>query len=259
VELDGSESLGAVRYEWKAVGMNNVTNSNLYISDIHKGTYTITLRVFDSDGNSDETSVTIKVAKSSNLIETPLSITPTPRPTHRPTVTPRPTPRPTVTPRPTHRPTVTPRPTPRPTVTPRPTHRPTVTPRPTQTSVSGANVLWIKPSKSACENGGGRYTYDNECLADWQNANSICQFIGGSLPTIEMWNAVITDCVGDVDEYEDYNNKSYQSCYKGFTSSSIGYWSSTTDASASSSDVWDVHPEGGSKAGESYVRCVRGR
>ena len=60
------------------------------------------------------------------------AVTPTPKPTVKPTVTPKPTVKPTVTPKPTPKPTATPKPTPKPTATPKPTPKPTATPRPTE-------------------------------------------------------------------------------------------------------------------------------
>jgi len=133
---------------------------------------------------------------------------------------------------------------------------------------------WVKPSRSDCESGGTYNKYnDNECSANWENANSICSAIGGVLPSHETLGAVVTDCGGDFiteqprdnfDERRDKNiaNKSYQVCYeeKGFTSDA--YWSATTDESTPSYtlavsfgdgvDSWD------SKTDEHYIRCVRG-
>ncbi len=150
------------------------------------------------------------------------------------------------------------------------------TPTPTPIANGGEEVVygkWVKPSRSVCDGNGGKY--DNDCLATWENAKSICSASGDVLPNIETLGAVITDCGGDwISWYNDNNdnyeerrdkniaNESYQACYKekGFTS--YYYWSSTTTAS-DSSNAWYVHVYDGfdyrvDKSNEYFVRCVRG-
>jgi len=132
---------------------------------------------------------------------------------------------------------------------------------------------WVKPSRSDCESGGTYNKYnDNECSANWENANSICSAIGGVLPSHETLVAVVTDCGGDLvtdpwdnwEERTDKNraNEAYQACYKekGFTS--YFYWSATTSASDSSyawyANFYYGHDDWNSKTLELYIRCVRG-
>jgi len=153
-------------------------------------------------------------------------------------------------------------------------------PTPTPTPIKGEEVQygkWVKPSQSSCESSGGIYNKYNrdECRANWENANSICQAMGDKLPNIETLGAVVTDCGGDfVSDYNDNSdnwnertdkniaNESYQACYKekGFTSN--GYWSSTTNVSDSSSawlvNFYDGYDVWSSKTYEFRVRCVRG-
>ncbi|MCK5855734.1 MAG: hypothetical protein KAG56_10975, partial [Sulfurovaceae bacterium] len=106
VKFDGSKSLGAVSYEWKTRGrvIQNQTSSSLILSSLSKGNHTITLIVFDSDGNRDETSITIEVTDPLTLVDNPFGVDsrPTPIPIPTPTATARPTAMPTPTPRPTY-------------------------------------------------------------------------------------------------------------------------------------------------------------
>ncbi len=155
---------------------------------------------------------------------------------------------------------------------------PTPTPTTTPTSIKGEEVQygkWIKPSQSSCENDGGKYEY-NDCSANWENANSICQSIGGELPNIETLGAVVTDCGGDLvsrytndtnNQYErvDKNraNDSYQSCFQEKGLSYSVCWSSTTTVS-DSSYAWTVDFHGGydnefRKTRKLDIRCVRER
>jgi len=62
-----------------------------------------------------------------------------------------------------------------------------------------ANAEWVTPK------GVGKET--------WEDAKSICQSIGGRLPTKNELEKVITDCGGLVDDYANNKaNSSYQSC-----------------------------------------------
>ena len=176
--------------------------------------------------------------------------------------------------------TIATEPTPSPTTT-QPTPIATEpTPTPTPTPIKGEEVVygkWVKPSQSSCESSGGSYNKNNsdECRANWENANTICQAMGDKLPNLETLGAVVTDCGGDfVSRYNDNHdngseridkniaNESYKACYKekGFTSRD--YWSSTTLVS-DSSGAWFVSFYNGSdgwysKTDETRVRCVRG-
>jgi hypothetical protein len=112
-----------------------------------------------------------------------------------------------------------------------------------------ANAEWVTPKGIGEEN--------------WEDAKSICQSIGGRLPTKNELEKVITDCGGVLKEY-DYNraNSSYQSCYKrkGFSSEKY-YWSSTS-ISGSTGYAWVVGFYVGlvyhyNKDYYGYLRCVR--
>ena len=146
----------------------------------------------------------------------------------------------------------------------------------TDTSIKGEEVQygkWVKPSKSICEDNGGLYNQyeDNDCDANWKNANKICNATGGNLPDIDTLRAVITDCGGalyrwnednsDSNADKNINNKSYQSCYKekGFTSD---FYLSSTIYSSDSSNIWYIYLYDGydywnDKTEISRVRCVR--
>ena len=92
-----------------------------------KGSGTTTIRANASEGKNYK-------AASAQYTLSVLALTPTPKPTAKPTATPKPTAKPTATPRPTATPTV------KPTVTPTP--KPTVTPtvKPSQTGSSFSDV-----------------------------------------------------------------------------------------------------------------------
>jgi len=127
------------------------------------------------------------------------------------------------------------------------------------TSVQVVNVTiiktkrWTSPSKSVCVANDGKWKRYHEqygCLVKWENANKICDIIGGILPNIDVLRDIVTDCGGDMvigdggyEEQEriDKNiaNESYQACTqnKGFILND--YWSSTTNES-NSSYAWGV-------------------
>jgi len=112
-----------------------------------------------------------------------------------------------------------------------------------------ANAEWVIPKGVEYEN--------------WEDAKSICQSIGGRLPTAEELQKVITDCGGVVEEYErNTDNSSYRSCYKekGFSSDKV-YWSSTS-VSGMTRNAWIVSFYYGyvhqAQKGYHYdLRCVR--
>ena len=132
---------------------------------------------------------------------------------------------------------------------------------------------WTKPSKSDCESSGGVYNKEgnNNCRANWENSNSICNTMGDKLPDVETLRKVIADCGGIAhtwgeDDYKSKNNKniankSYQACYqeKGFSSNF--YWSSTMHILDNSS-AWNVYFYEGNddwddKINEFCVRCIK--
>jgi len=117
-----------------------------------------------------------------------------------------------------------------------------------------ANAEWVTPKGVGEEN--------------WEDAKSICQSIGGRLPTTNEVKKVITDCGGivcgdGVDAYKNnMANSSYQSCYKkkGFSSDKF-YWSSTS-FSGYIDGAWAVNFGNGevyisSKDLNKYLRCVK--
>jgi hypothetical protein len=112
-----------------------------------------------------------------------------------------------------------------------------------------ANAEWVTPKGVGEEN--------------WEDAKSICQSIGGRIPTKNELEKVITDCGGVVDEHKrNQANSSYQSCYKrkGF-SADKWYWSSTS-VSGYASSAWVVLfgnsiVSFGRKDNNSYFRCVK--
>jgi len=143
----------------------------------------------------------------------------------------------------------------------------------TQSGEEVQNGKLVKPSQSVCESNGGRWeTYNDDCLAPWETAKTICSATGGVLPNIETLNAVVTDCGGESyvwasDGYEDkaernMANESYQACYKekGFNGS--WYWSSRT-LEEHSSAAWEVYFYYGAdyyygkSDNFSYVLCIR--
>ncbi len=143
-------------------------------------------------------------------------------------------------------------------------------PTPTPLSMTDGKEVqygkWIKPSKNICENNGGIYNNTiNDCQANWENANTICNASNSELPTIDTLKQVIIDCGGNP-ESDDSENKSYQSCYKenGFISDFYFYWSSTD--SSDSSNAWVVYFYKGiyyeiikNQYRESRIRCVKER
>ena len=125
---------------------------------------------------------------------------------------------------------------------------------------------WITPSNSVCRSHGGKVKSD-DCYANWENAKEICSASGGSLPSVEVLEKVVTDCGGEMKDEDkaeakrNNNNSNYQSCYqeKGFTSDD--YWSSTTLASDTSYaldvDFGYGYTDYYSKSYNNPVRCVR--
>jgi hypothetical protein len=110
-----------------------------------------------------------------------------------------------------------------------------------------ANAEWITPEGIGKKN--------------WEDANSICQSIGGRLPTKNELEKVITDC-GGVVYRNNRANSFYQSCYerKGF-SPDRWYWSSTS-VSGYTNGAWAVYFDDGYMFGynmgnSNYLRCVR--
>jgi hypothetical protein len=116
-----------------------------------------------------------------------------------------------------------------------------------------ANAEWVTPKGVGEKN--------------WKDAKSICQSIGGRLPTRNELKKVITDCGGVPYEYDNNRaNSSYQSCYKrkGFSSDTDKYYWSSTSISDRPNGAWIVNFDGGNLAGSYkgntfYLRCVRAR
>ena len=106
---------------------------------------------------------------------------------------------------------------------------------------------WIKPSTDICINSGG-VTNKSECNTTWKEAKKICQVMGGRLPNIEEYKAIIEEC-GD-------NSICYQKI--GFSLQS-GYWSSTSQTPYN--HAWiayfnTAHYFHFSKDIQNYVRCI---
>lgn len=133
------------------------------------------------------------------------------------------------------------------------------------TTISKPKSKWISPARRACTKNGGKLESGGICAADWQSAKRICRAAGGRLPNIDELKSVITNCGGEVDDYDNNkNDSSYQACYKqkGFSASDY-YWSSSSYVSATKC-AWIVKFKNGrtyydSESTEYYVRCVRGR
>jgi len=147
-------------------------------------------------------------------------------------------------------------------------------------SLEGAEVQygkWIKPSQSACENGGGRYstfstnldentkyerTEYTECLANWEKANNICSAIGAVLPKIKILGTVVTECGGIINDYDNNKiNEAYQACYRENGFSPNYYWSRIINEN-NHNDVWILRFNDGnngldSKLVEHSIRCIR--
>ncbi len=124
------------------------------------------------------------------------------------------------------------------------------------TEQSSKYKKWVKPSQSSCENNGGTYidynSSNNECTANWENANIICNMSGYKLPTQSNLKSVMKNC-----------DKFFQTCYKeqGFNSSR--YWSSYTSSNTHiSAWIIDFHSVGeangySNKMDIESVMCVK--
>lgn len=120
---------------------------------------------------------------------------------------------------------------------------------------SASSSRFHKPSKSACENGGGEWLADDdECGATWEEAKNIC-----TLPTQLQWGEVITDCGGVVNDYwSNQDNPAYFDCIARQGYLLNGYW---TSEEYSVSDAHVVYfPYGTvdgwlSKGYPNYLRC----
>jgi hypothetical protein len=121
-----------------------------------------------------------------------------------------------------------------------------VKPKPISTS------KWIPPTKKE---------------VTWKKAKELCSANGGRLPTIEELKKVVTDCGGEMKDYNlaewerNEKNTYYQNCYKKRGFNSNGYWSSTS-LSYNNDTAWFVHFNVGfqnynGKDNNYYVRCVR--
>jgi len=124
------------------------------------------------------------------------------------------------------------------------------------------NIEWIKLTKEECIDSGGEM-HNNICLANWSDANKICNIAGGRLATRHELKNSILKCGGMIDEYaSNVRSESYQSCYtKDGFSSIYDYWSSTS-CRIDKQDAWVTYIGSGNvykydKVGKSYVRCVK--
>ena len=88
-------------------------------------------------------------------------------------------------------------------------------------------VKWVTPSKTICENNGGKVDGNGHCRSNWTDGKQICSASNGMLPSIEKLANVVTDCGGSINE-DNKNNLSYSKCYKekGFIDD-VDYWSSS--------------------------------
>ncbi|CAA6801455.1 MAG: Caspase (Peptidase) [uncultured Sulfurovum sp.] len=144
---------------------------------------------------------------------------------------------------------------------------PTVIPKREPKPITATSTSkWLKPTNSVCKANGGKI-YKGVCQANWENAKKICSQSRARLPSKNDLHKVIKDCGGIADANSDewgknYNNSSYQSCYKqkGF-STNDWYWTRET-YEQDSSYAWIVHFYRGrddwhGKAGNGYALCVR--
>ena len=124
------------------------------------------------------------------------------------------------------------------------------------TEQSSKYKKWVKPSQSSCENNGGKYrdynSTNNECIANWKNANIICSTSGYKLPTRSSLKAVMTDC-----------DKFFQTCYKEQGFSSSRYWSSSSTLTSTNILAWIIDFHDGEEGNGYYnemdiesVMCV---
>lgn len=132
-------------------------------------------------------------------------------------------------------------------------------------STTYAAAEWVSPPRKACTQNGGKLAEGGVCQATWQDAGRICSAAGGSLPSIDELKQVVTDCGGEIGDYDNNrNDPAYQSCYqnKGFSAS--GYYWSSSQVVWLEKNAWVVYFYAGStvydtKTDAGYVRCVRGR
>ena len=119
---------------------------------------------------------------------------------------------------------------------------------------------WITPTTSICTSNNGKLK-KGTCVASWENAKSICSASGGSLASIENFEAVIIECGGSIDDLGLNRNSNYQSCYKKKGFYGRFYWSSNY-GHLSGNEVADYvrFRDGSRKSGDRSrpvsVRCI---
>ena len=87
------------------------------------------------------------------------------------------------------------------------------------------SLSYYKPTQAACESAGGEWDIIDECMADWNEAVSICE-----IPSIDMWTDIITGCGAVLnDTVANSDNNVYEQCYKDLGYTKAAYWSSSTD------------------------------
>ena len=124
-----------------------------------------------------------------------------------------------------------------------------------------SSVTWVTPTKNICKKYDGQY-YGNQCSANLENAQIICSTIGASLPTIETLRAIVINCGGVVNDYDNISNKEYQFCYKEEGFSHNVYWSMSSPNNSLTSSTWTLNFSGGNdgqdrETNKFNVRCNR--
>ena len=136
-----------------------------------------------------------------------------------------------------------------------------------QSVIETPTSKWITPLQSVCKRHGGAIDRDGLCRASWKNAKKICSDSGAILPSKKVFEQIITDCGGVLNNSKrelnkrekNKHNMAYQSCYKrqGF---STYYWSSTA-TSYNPRNAWIVYfysatEVNSNKKKRGYVRCT---
>lgn len=108
------------------------------------------------------------------------------------------------------------------------------------TGITQAAPEWVAISDTDCINHGGKIT-NGTCNANLEDAKSICQSVGATLPTIGNLKDAITNCGGILENTQsNWNNSAYQRCYSKRGFSPDLYWSGTA-VSNDNSQVWYVN------------------
>lgn len=124
---------------------------------------------------------------------------------------------------------------------------------------------WVTPSKSVCEsNGGDGHSYEeNQCLSYWKNAEKICTKSSARLPTINELRAVVTNCGGIIDDFQNTNNTAYTTCYRKEGFADLLTYLSSSNSLNDNDSVMSISFTYGFEYTEKkvdelgYVRCVK--